>query len=1000
MRLSLPGTTRVGASVTMRFDDQEIDALEGETIAAALSAAGILTFRRTLSGAPRGLHCGMGACQDCVVTVDGRIGQRACVTPVRAGMDARSGAPAAIAVTDATPESEERSVEVLVVGAGPAGLAAATAAAEAGAHVVLLDERSAPGGQYTKPLGHALFDTSPDARFRLGLLARSRAERAGVTIETDSLVWACFAPDEVAALIKGVSVTFHPRRLILAPGAHERPVPLPGWTLPGVLTTGGLQTLIRTQLVCPGDRVLLAGTGPLNLQVACEMIARGVKPVAVLDNAPTPYSASWRDAMRMLQAAPDLMAEAMGMLVTLRRAGVPVLWSTTLRAITGDGRVEAAVLPGRNIPVDIVALNAGFQPEVGLARALGLPHRFVDSGMGHLATATAEDGRSALGSVFAVGDGAALGGARVAMARGRLAGLACARDLGHAVAEDGATRDALRRAVAFQDALWRVFPLPPTNAASIADETIVCRCEEVTAGRLRAELAGGLTSLAALKKATRAGMGRCQGRFCSATVARLCPMATEPDEFAAPRAPVRPVPAAPLMREAPEFVAPLLEDLAPPSRDGAAAHARDGSGERSRDGSAGRTREEAAGRTRDGAVEFSRDGSAGYARDGGCAGEPAGRLSAQVVVIGGGIAGLCTAYYLARVGADVLIVDRDELGMAASTANAGSLHVQLLSYDFTNDTPEDGGPAAHTLPLAPRSIALWKEIGGEVGESLGIRTEGGLMLAEDETSLGWLRRKSAMERRWGIESHVLGANELRALAPSLSERMVGADFVPAEGYGDPLRGTLAVRTLALRHGARALTGAEVRSITRDGGHWEIETSRSRIEAGTVVNATGPWAARTGRMVGLNLPVTGTVQQVMVTEPAPAATTHLIALANRHLSLKQQASGGYLVGGGWFGGFDPATGWTRNLRRSIEGNLFVCGRVLPALRGLSIVRGWTGINPAIDRAPLLGEAPGLPGFWNTVTANGYTLGPIAGMLTAQAILHGEAIDPWYTVERFG
>ena len=98
-----------------------------------------------------------------------------------------------------------------------------------------------------------------------------------------------------------------------------------------------------------------------------------------------------------------------------------------------------------------------------------------------------------------------------------------------------------------------------------------------------------------------------------------------------------------------------------------------------------------------------------------------------------------------------------------------------------------------------------------------------------------------------------------------------------------------------------------------------------------MNATGPWAARIGRMVGLDLPVTGTVQQVIVTEPAPPLTRHLIALAHRHLSLKQQASGGFLVGGGWFGGFDPASGRTHNLRRSIEGNLWVCARVLPALR---------------------------------------------------------------------
>jgi glycine/D-amino acid oxidase-like deaminating enzyme len=153
------------------------------------------------------------------------------------------------------------------------------------------------------------------------------------------------------------------------------------------------------------------------------------------------------------------------------------------------------------------------------------------------------------------------------------------------------------------------------------------------------------------------------------------------------------------------------------------------------------------------------------------------------------------------------------------------------------------------------------------------------------------------------------------------------------------------------------------------------------------------------MVGLDLPVTGTVQQVIVTEPAPALTRHLVAMANRHLSLKQQAGGGFLIGGGWFGGFDAATGRTTNLRRSIEGNLWLCERALPAVKALSIVRAWTGINPVIDRAPLLGEVPGLPGFYNTVTANGYTLGPVVGQITAEAILHDEKIDPRYRIERF-
>jgi D-hydroxyproline dehydrogenase subunit alpha len=959
MRLSHRTIRPHGRTISFRFDDRAIPALEGETIAAALSAAGIVAFRHTASGAPRGLYCGMGACFDCVVTVDGRVGQRACMTKAIDGMVVTGEATMPLGPLGAEPkgaQADERVCDLLVVGAGPAGLSAAIAAAEAGADVIVLDERGATGGQYAKPLADSHVDTAPDAQFRLGLELRDRALAAGARIETEATVWGGFAPAEIAALVRGRAVTFRPRRLVLAPGAHERPVPMPGWTLPGVMTTGSLQTLVRAQRVCPGERVLIAGSGPLNLQLACELLAGGVKPLAVVETAHRPGLAAWRDAWTMAHTAPGLVREGIGMLVTLRRAGVPVLWSARVQGLRGEGRVQSAHVVGRArdlvYDVDVVALNLGFQPETGLARALGAKHRVVDVGLGHLATETDADGRTSVPGVFAVGDGASLGGSRVAMTRGRLAGLAAARDLGLAVSDEPATRAASARALAFQDALSRLFPPTRLLPGTLTDATVICRCEEVTAGQLRRELTAGLTSLAALKKATRAGMGRCQGRFCSAVIARLCPDAPDDFAFAAPRAPLRPVPAASLMFEAAEFEAPLLDAPNPPARLHPVPDL------------------------------------------------PAETRQADVLVIGGGLAGMCTAYFLAKDGADVLVAERDEAGMAASTANAGSLHVQLLSYDFDDDTPQDGGPAAHALSLAPRSIALWKQIAAEAGESLGIRTEGGLMLADSVAGMDWLRRKSAMERRWGIESHVLGANELRDLAPALDATMVGADFVPAEGYGDPLRGTMAVLKLAQRHGARLLRGAEVLGVARDGAHWRVTTSKGVITAGRVVNAAGPWAARIGRMVGLDLPVTGTVQQVIVTEPAPPLTRHLIALAHRHLSLKQQASGGFLVGGGWFGGFDPASGRTHNLRRSIEGNLWVCSRVLPALRSLNIIRSWTGINPAIDRAPILGEAPGLPGFFNAVTANGYTLGPIVGRITADAVLRGEYVDPHYRLERFG
>jgi len=322
-------------------------------------------------------------------------------------------------------------------------------------------------------------------------------------------------------------------------------------------------------------------------------------------------------------------------------------------------------------------------------------------------------------------------------------------------------------------------------------------------------------------------------------------------------------------------------------------------------------------------------------------------------------------------------------------------HVKIeQTYVLEGKLVDREGPASGLE--AGQGEFVWREPGSRHSAWC---PEGGLMLAEDAAGLEWLRRKSAMERRWGIESHVLGANELRSLAPALSEHMAGADLVPAEGYGDPLRGTMAVLQQAQRAGARLLRGAEVQSIERNAAAWHVQTTKGLVIAGRVVNAAGPWAAQLGRMVGLELPVTGTVQQVIVTEPAPPMMKHLIALANRHLSLKQQASGGFLVGGGWFGGFDPASGRTHNLRRNIEGNLWVCARVLPVLRSLSFVRTWTGINPAIDRAPILGEAPGLPGFFNAVSANGYTLGPIIGRITADAV-RGESVNAHYRLERFG
>ena len=421
---------------------------------------------------------------------------------------------------------------------------------------------------------------------------------------------------------------------------------------------------MRAQRVCPGERVLIAGSGPLNLQLACELLAGGVKPLAVVEAAPRPGLAAWRDAWAMARAAPDLVREGFGMLVTLKRAGVPVLWSARVKRLDGDGRVQSAHVAGRafdrSYEVDVVALNLGFQPETGLARALGATHRFVDVGLGHLATETDADGRTAVrGRVrrrrrcvagrLARRDGArpagrAGGGARSRPAGAGRTGHACGAGAGAgvpgcAVAAVPADPAAARLADRRNDRL----PLRGGHGGAAARGN----------GR-RPDLAGGTEEGDACRHGALSGpflLGHHR--------AALCPDAPDDYAFAAPRAPLRPVPAAPLMFEAPEFEAPLLER---------------------------RTRRRACIRCRDAA-----------GRD----------APADVLVIGGGLAGLCTAYFLARDGADVLLVERDEAGMAASTANAGSLHVQLLSYDFTDDTPADGGPGgAHAAAGAAQHRAV------------------------------------------------------------------------------------------------------------------------------------------------------------------------------------------------------------------------------------------------------------------------------------------------------
>jgi NADPH-dependent 2,4-dienoyl-CoA reductase/sulfur reductase-like enzyme len=431
-----------------------------------------------------------------------------------------------------------RRVPLAVVGAGPAGVAAVAAAATAGVPVVLLDPAARPGGQYHRREprtfrardAHALLPSGRTWHARAARLVRSD----GVTHLAGVTVWAVQRRDDGILL-----ATDDPEvgeltadALVLATGAHERVLPFPGWDLPGVLAIGGAQALLKGQGVLPGRRVVVAGAGPLLLPVSAALARAGTGLVAVCDAG---------DPRRWLSAGPRglppaKVAEAAGHLAVLARHGQTVRPRAAAVRARGDGRVEEVelarldprwrVVPGseRWVAADALVTSHGFVPDLGPALALGC--RLAPPVTPSAAPGVAVDGFQAtsVAGVWAAGEVTGIGGADVAAHEGTTAGLAAARAVGGRVSDAALERAAARRRRdrAFLAALAAVLDVPDGWTTWLAADTVVCRCEEVTLGRIDDAIATrGARDLRSIKLTTRCGMGRCQARMCGANVAGL-----------------------------------------------------------------------------------------------------------------------------------------------------------------------------------------------------------------------------------------------------------------------------------------------------------------------------------------------------------------------------------------------------------------------------------------------------------------------------------------------
>lgn len=455
---------------------------------------------------------------------------------------------------------------VVIIGAGPAGMAAATLLAQHGVRPVVVDEAPRPGGQiWRKPTAPIAVDTARIlGRAAASEYARGHAEFAAVsdrlTHHPRSLAWNVHG-GEVFVVCGRKTTTLPYDVLLLATGATDRLLPVPGWTLPGVFSLGGAQTLLKDQGAAIGRRVVFAGASPLLYLTASQYHAMGVTVAAVLDT--TRFAAKLRALPGLVRSAPRTLARGLSLMAGLRARGVPIRHGVADLSIAGEGWVESVRFRDssgllQDIPCDAVALGFGLRAETQLADLAGVSFRF-DPTFRQWLPQTDADGRCGPG-LYAAGDGCTIAGAEAAAISGRLAAWAILADSGAPTPERevAALRSSLVRLRSFQRGLARAFAWPAHWLTGMAADTVLCRCENVTIGTLRMTAGQplGPQEVNRAKALTRCGMGRCQGRFCGLAAAEAIALTLgRPLEQVGrlrSQAPVKPIPldVAPVEHEA------------------------------------------------------------------------------------------------------------------------------------------------------------------------------------------------------------------------------------------------------------------------------------------------------------------------------------------------------------------------------------------------------------------------------------------------------------------
>ncbi|WP_110949577.1 NAD(P)/FAD-dependent oxidoreductase [Pseudomonas bohemica] len=421
-------------------------------------------------------------------------------------------------------------VDLIIIGAGPAGISAALEASAHGLEVVLLDEQGSPGGQIWRNVAQA------DTRTRQVLGSDYSAGQplveallaSNVRYQPNAAVWQVTEERCVHFLLDGKARVLQGRQLLIATGAMERPMPIPGWTLPGVMTAGAGQILLKSAALVPQGPVILAGCGPLLYLLAVQYLRAGIGIEALVDTSERRDVFKHSRQLRQALAGWRDLLKGLSLLATLKRAGVKHYRAARNLRVEGGRRAEALCFDSdgraQKVWASLILLHQGVAPNIQISQSLRADHDWNEQQLCWVARRDSW-GETSLPGIFIAGDGGAIGGANVAATQGRLAALAIAHRLQKI---DACRLQALSKpwlqmlgrqsaARPLIDALYR--PLAQNRIPH--DDTIVCRCEEVSAGTIRGYVELGCLGPNQTKAFGRCGMGPCQGRQCGLSVTEI-----------------------------------------------------------------------------------------------------------------------------------------------------------------------------------------------------------------------------------------------------------------------------------------------------------------------------------------------------------------------------------------------------------------------------------------------------------------------------------------------